>query len=262
MFSQFEPKYNTPFSVISNSVYALVIKNLKSKWGTMSLGFIWIFLEPLLHLAIILTIFGVVFGRLDGGIFTIESLLFTLLNWFLIRDIITININALAANKNYLGFPTLKPILFYLSGYITVVITAFAIQLVFFLLSLIFLENFYFFNVWKLVYIFLFASLFGLFISIVLASLTINRPGLRRLLTLSLRFLYIGSLVIFPIEIIPPLYVDYIFLNPLAQLMEMVREIIFPSRNFGLSPSYIFIWLLALFPFSVLIYQAIGKEID
>ena len=262
MITQFEPKYNSAASVFRNSIYALVVKGLKSKFGTMSFGFLWIFLEPLIHLAIILTIFGVIFGRFGSDLFSINSLLFTLLNWFLIRDIITTNINALYVNRNYLGFPTLKPIMFYFSGYSSILISSFAIPLTFFILSLIFLDDFYFFNTWKLIYIFILVSFFGFFISIILASLSINRPGLKRVLTLSLRFLYIGSLVIIPIEIIPFPFADYILINPLAQLMELIREIIIPSRDIDVSISYILIWLVMLTPLSVFIYYYIGRHID
>jgi len=262
MIRQFEPRYNTPGSVFRNSVYALTVKSLKSKFGTFSFGFFWIFLEPLFHLIIILTIFGVVFGRLDGDLFSIRTLLFTILNWFLIRDIITSNINTLYSNRNYLGFPTLKPIMFYISGYVSNIITSFSIQGTFFILALIFLDNFYFHNTWKLIFIFVIASFFGLVISIILASLSINKPGLKKLLILSLRFLYIGSLVIIPINIIPDPFSIFVLLNPLAQLMELIREIIIPSRDFGISISYILTWLAFLSPISIFIYYFIGRHID
>lgn len=262
MLQQYKPKYNNARSVIFNALYALIIKSLKSRFGSFSFGFAWVFLEPLFHLAIILTIFGVIFGRFDGEIFTIETLLFTILNWFLIRDIITSNLNTIAGNKNYLVYPTLKPIIFYASGYISTTVISFLLQLVFFILCLILLENFIFENAWKLIFIFILSGMFGLSISVILASLTITRPGLQRVFLLSLRFLYIGSLVIFPIDIIPIEYIDLVFLNPLAQLMEFAREIIFPIRNYEISITYILIWLTILLLSSIFIYEAIGKNID
>ena len=117
-------------------------------------------------------------------------------------------------------------------------------------------------NAWKLIFIFILSGMFGLSISVILASLTITRPGLQRVFLLSLRFLYIGSLVIFPIDIIPIEYIDLVFLNPLAQLMEFAREIIFPIRNYQISITYILIWLTILLLSSIFIYEAIGKNID
>tara|TARA_B100002019_G_scaffold293514_1_gene321807 strand:- start:5322 stop:6110 length:789 start_codon:yes stop_codon:yes gene_type:complete len=262
MFQQYKPKYNSAISVILNALYALIIKAMKSRFGSFSFGFAWVFLEPLLHLAIIITIFGVIFGRFDGEFFTIETLLFTILNWFLIRDIITNNLNTISSNKNYLVYPTLKPIIFYVSGYISVSIISFLLQLVFFVVCLIFLESFIFENAWKLIFIFILSGMFGLSISVILASVTINSPGLQRIFMLSLRFLYIGSLVIFPIDIIPIEYIDLVFLNPLAQMMELTREIIFPIRNYNISITYIVIWLTVLLLSSIFIYEAIGKTID
>ena len=132
----------------------------------------------------------------------------------------------------------------------------------FFILCWILLENFIFENAWKLIFIFILSGMFGLSISVILASLTITRPGLQRVFLLSLRFLYIGSLVIFPIDIIPIEYIDLVFLNPLAQLMEFAREIIFPIRNYEISITYILIWLTILLLSSIFIYEAIGKNID
>lgn len=262
MLKQFKPKYNSSRSVIFNALYALIVRSLKSRFGTFSFGFAWVFLEPLFHLAIILTIFGVIFGRLDGEIFAIETLLFTILNWFLIRDIITSNLNAISANRSYLVYPTLKPVIFYASGYISVSVISFLLQLAFFILSWILLENFIFENAWKLIFIFIFSGMFGLSISVILSSITITRPGLQRIFLLSLRFLYIGSLVIFPIDIIPIEYIDLVFLNPIAQLMELTREIIFPIRNYGISITYIAIWAIILLLSSIFIYEAIGKNVD
>ena len=93
MFKQYKPKFNSPIAVILNSTYALIIKSTISRFNTMSLGYLWLFIEPLIQLMAILIIFGVIFGRFDNGVFTIESLLFTILNWFLIRDLITFNLN-------------------------------------------------------------------------------------------------------------------------------------------------------------------------
>tara|TARA_B100002019_G_scaffold289666_1_gene305735 strand:- start:6015 stop:6701 length:687 start_codon:yes stop_codon:yes gene_type:complete len=228
----------------------------------MSLGYAWLFIEPLIQLSIILLIFGVIFGRFDNGIFTIESLLFTILNWFMIRDIITFNLNALRANKNYLVYPTLKPILFYLAGFISIIITSFIVQFCFFLVSVAFLDEFIFGNAWKLIFIFVLSSIFGLSISVILASVSINKPGLKRIFALSLRFLYIGSLVIFPLDIIPIDFTGYVLLNPLAQLMELTREIIFPIRDYDISLSYIISWMLFIFILSVFIYQGFGRKID
>ena len=79
---------------------------------------------------------------------------------------------------------------------------------------------------------------------------------------LSLRFLYLGSLVIFPVEIIPTEFINVVLYNPLAQLMELVREIIFPIRDYDLSLTYINFWLIVLFISSIFIYQAFGRRID
>ena len=113
-----------------------------------------------------------------------------------------------------------------------------------------------------MIFIFVIASFFGLVISIILASLSINKPGLKRLFLLSLRFLYIGSLVIIPINVIPDQFATFVLLNPLAQLMELTREIIIPSRDFGISISYILIWLAFLSPISIFVYYFIGRHID
>ena len=262
MFKQYKPKFNSPIAVILNSTYALIIKSTISRFNTMSLGYLWLFIEPLIQLMAILIIFGVIFGRFDNGVFTIESLLFTILNWFLIRDLITFNLHTLRSNKNYLVYPTLKPILFYLAGFISITITSFIVQLSFFILASLFLDGFIFQNTWQLIYVFTLSALFGLSISIILSSVSIDKPGLKRVFALSLRFLYLGSLVIFPVEIIPTEFINVVLYNPLAQLMELVREIIFPIRDYDLSLTYINFWLIVLFISSIFIYQAFGRRID
>lgn len=186
-------------------------------------AWVWLLLEPVVHIAFIMFIFTAVRMRVIGGIETPVWLMVGLLAFFMFRRTGTQAMNAIDSNRALFAYRQVKPVDTVLAragleGFLMVIIATvlFAAGALVGLSvipadPLAVLEAF--FGMW------LVGLGYGLITSV--ASELVKELG--KIIGLLMTPLYFMSGVIFPINIVPPPYREWLLYNPLVHGLEAAR---------------------------------------
>jgi capsular polysaccharide transport system permease protein len=247
-------------------ISALIFRELKTRFGDARLGVAWVLLEPLIHLAIILSLRYVI-GRL-GYHPTINSQMFLITGivpFLFFRTTITRIMKTVDANKALLVFhqiriPDLVAARIVLE--ITIYIGVFTV-----ILMLFYLMGFTDVSIKSpqdllLVSILLWFSALsaGLFCMIMNAIF----PLTEKIVSVVLRVMYLASGVIFLYEMIPYQYRIYVIYNPVLHLINMVRESFFTQIAYDatfMNAQYVFTFFGVMFASSILLIISYKKHL-
>lgn len=211
-------------AVVTLSVWkALFLREAVHRLFSSRAAWLWLLLEPVVHIVFLVFIFSVIRMRAVGGIDTPIWLMVGLLTFFMFKRTALQCMNAVGSNQALFAYRQVKPV-------DTVLVRAglegFLMLLVAVLLfsgaalvgldivpvdPLAVLEAF--FGMWLL------GVGFGLMTSV--ASELVAEVG--KIIALAITPLYFLSGVIFPILVVPPPYRDWLMLNPLAHGLEAAR---------------------------------------
>ena len=115
-------------------IKALFLREMKTRFGEKRLGFLWSFIEPAIHVSIIIGLWSV-FGRLGPqGISPTLFLITGVLPYIMFVNILNQTMKSIAGNKALLVFPQIKPIDFIISR-IVVEFTTYGVVFLVFLLA-------------------------------------------------------------------------------------------------------------------------------
>ncbi len=232
-------------------LFALFVRELKTRFGDRRFGAFWVIGEPLLHLLILLFVFVFLRNRMMPQV-PFELFLITgLIPYFVFQHIVTGLMSCIDANKSLFAYRPVKPI----DAYITRVILEVLIYSTIFILMLSgfgFFMGLSIFISQPLLFLGVFLTLILMgFAFGVIASLIVDVfPTAKIIIKVLMMPLYFLSGIMYPLWIVPSQYLDYLEYNPMLHLIELLRESFFshyPTVN-GISFNYPFsITLVALF---------------
>lgn len=215
---------------IRKVVLALLVRELKTRFGIYKLGYIWAILEPLLTMAVFIGIRGMVAGSLKGGLekflYNIDYPLFLatgLLPFFLFRHSVSQLINAIPANKGLLAYQPIKPVDFFLARWVLEGLIFVFVWCIIFLLLYAFGFHFDIKDPLSLLLIYTLLYLFSLGIGIIFAIVVGLFKELRFLISTLLFVLFFVSCVFYSILQIPQKYQIFLLWNPLVHFIELGR---------------------------------------
>lgn len=225
---------------------ALFLREALNRLSRQRAAWLWLLLEPLIHIGFIMLIFTAIRVRVVGGIDTAVWLMVGLLVFFMFRLTAQQAMGAVGANQALFTYRQVKPVdpvlmRACIEGFLTILVSI----LLFSGAALFGLEVLpadplmvlaVFFGMW------LIGLGFGLMASV--ASELI--PELGRFIAFSMRPLYFLSGVIFPLAQIPQPYRGWVMLNPLAHGPEAARLAFAPHYQAvpETSIAYIYGWAL------------------
>jgi capsular polysaccharide transport system permease protein len=230
-------------------VYALFLRETKTRFGDRRLGILWAFLESALHTLFFVAIRSFFGMTAPAGIPMPIYLFSGIVPFFMFQGCANQVMQCVAGNKALLIFPQVRVLDFVWSRalleYVTMTIVLWTLVLGMVLLGYdIHIEN----PLLVLVCFFMFL-LMGIGMGLVLLCLN-ARYDITRLLWQQIgRILYFSSGVIITIDRIPLQYHDELAWNPLLQLVEMMRTAFFSAYDtsdyFG-DWFYVAGWILVL----------------
>jgi capsular polysaccharide transport system permease protein len=217
-------RVRSAFAIQRDVVFAIFIREMNSRFATYSFGNAWLLVEPLLMMAIFITLFGFrgiqTFANLEPAVFIMISFVPFRLLWNG-----TMRQNMAAANaKGLLGFRQVRLFDIYLArslieaGVYLVVATLLTAILLWFDFDAIPDDPIRVLGYAAVLW--LFAASFGILASM-LSSIAKEVEKAIAILTLPLM---IASAVIYPMTIVPPSYYIYFEYNPLVHAVELLRE--------------------------------------
>ncbi len=229
------------YAVQQAVLYALLLRELKTRFGGRWLGVYWALLEPLAQVVLLTLLLGTLHRIILPGIDYPVFLLAGIVPFYLFKSLALRLMDGIDSNRSLFGYRQVKPIdtliaraLLEVGLYGTVSVLMFAI---FSTLGMPWwpahpLENF-------ALAVAVVAGGAGL--GLALAVATDDFPQLRSFARIVFMPLYLLSGVMAPLHVVPSEYWPLLLLNPLVHVVELSRALFLPNYRLleGVSPSYV-----------------------
>lgn len=226
-------------------------------------AWVWLLVEPLVHVAFISFLFSVVRQREVGGIHVVLFLVLGLYGFFLFRRTASQMGGGIGSNRalfTYRQVTPFDPVI--VRGMLEFCIMMFAFGLT--MAGLVLLE----FDVkpdrtLPLVGGYVGLWLLGSGLGLVIAMLGEIAGEARKILEMTLMPLYFLSAVIFPISIVPPEFLDVFLANPVPHGLETIRmSMTHEYRSVpGIELGYLYAWAACLWGLGLLLYRSFSYRI-
>lgn len=232
------------FDQFTSVLFALFIRELKTRFGDRRFGALWVIVEPSLHLIVILMVFSFIRSHTATQTPFELFLVVGILPFFLFRKIVTGLMSSIDQNKALFAYRPVKPIDTYISRLIleTLIYSSIFLLILFVFgffmgLDIVVYHPLMFLGVFSLL------LLMGFALGIVASLIVSFFPTAKIIINALMLPLYFLSGVIFPVSIIPAQYLEYLLYNPVLHLIELLRESYFAHYPliYGISLSYPFI---------------------
>ncbi len=210
-------------------VFALYLRELRTRFGDHRLGYLWVVLEPLVHIGTLLVVFGLLSARTMPNISFPVFLASGVAPWLLFSNTVTRCMVAMASNRGLMGFSPVKPI--------DTVITRMLVELIMFVSVAIVLAAIAWWlgfpvqiqNPLLLVFLVLSLLVFSGAIGLILAIATNRRPDVGKFVPAVMRPLYFASGIFFMLATLPGNLREWALMNPLAHWLDLIRVAIFSN---------------------------------
>jgi capsular polysaccharide transport system permease protein len=222
-------------------LYALLLRELKTRFGGRWLGVYWALFEPLAQIVFLSLLFGALHNIILPGIDYPVFLLTGIVPFYLFRSLATRLMDGIDSNRSLFAYRQVKPIDTLIARALLEVGLYGAISVVMF--AIFFTMGMQWWPAQPL-------EVFGLAIAVVaggtglglaLAVATNDFPQMRGVARILFLPLYLVSGVMAPMNVVPSDYRPLLLLNPLLHMVELSRATFLPSYRLleGVSASYV-----------------------
>jgi capsular polysaccharide transport system permease protein len=210
-------------------LFALLLRELKTRFGGRWLGAMWVVAEPLAHVLLLMLIFGAVRDRLLPGVDFVMFLVTGLLPFFMFRSLALRLMEAIDANRGLFGYRQVKPMDALISRAALETGLYSLVYLV--VLALLAWLGFSVVPDRPLELMAISAALLtgGFGVGLTLAVLTDDVPQVRTLVRIAFFPLYLLSGVIFPVHTLPDELLQWLLWNPVLHALELSRGVYFSA---------------------------------
>lgn len=228
-----QPKLTDALSAICRVNFALILREIKTRYGRLQIGYLWAFLEPIIVITVLSLVFRYIRMREIPGMPLAQFLITGYIPFMLFRDIVVQLMTGVRRNLQLLYFPQVQIMDFFTAR----TLLEFSTTLVVFptLVLVLYFTGYENVTIQNPLGIFLgliMISIFGFGVGIGLGSILPIFPSLQILVqSIYLRPLFFLSGVFFTIDMIPESVRPYALLNPLMPIIEYIRSSYFVTYN-------------------------------
>jgi capsular polysaccharide transport system permease protein len=221
-------KPRSPLQIKKSVIFALVLREARSRFGERRMGAIWTLIEPICHLLILSVLFSLLRGRTMAGIDFPVFVLVGLAPFLLFRNTALRLMNSPKENRSLFAYKQIKP----LDTFIARVLVEFSISAtVYAILALGFAWWGFDMSIkspieWILTI--LLGVIFSFGLGTLLSLITHAMPGSALFIRMMFFPLYFISGVLVPATYLPHAMLPLLLLNPFLHLLELIRAEIFP----------------------------------
>lgn len=236
----------TPWQIQKSVVFALFIRELKTRFGSYKGGYIWLLVEPLAHVIILSTIFSYLrhptLSVIDVPVYIVTGIV-----PFLMFKNITLRVmDSVDANRGLFAYRQIKPMDTYiartlLDGFLSIAVFGILLAAMAWLG-----RDIPFRNPLVIGCVFALLILMGLGLGMIFSIITHYLPESKTLLRLIFLPLFLLSGILFPLAAIPQQYLPFIIWNPLLHAIEILRSAFFMQYHVVEDVSLLFFILAAL----------------
>jgi capsular polysaccharide transport system permease protein len=244
-------------------VYALLLRETRTRFGANQLGYLWAFAEPGLWIGMFIAFYAL-FGRLTPpGMSVVAYLTTGIVPFSLFRDTTQRCMSAVEANKGLLFYPQVRPLDLVVARAVLEAVTYLGVMTLFMGGLALFegpphidslLESFAGLGL---------ASGLGAAMGLVCCGLSVYSATVERLFPTLLRLVFWGSALFHPVDTLPKTMRDIILLNPVTHAIELVRDGWFPGYGARhTDPSYVLWWILILSFFGLSLERMARRHLE
>ena len=219
-------------------IYALMMREVHTIYGTTKLGYLWALFQSMWHIAIFWGIRVIVGFSAPHGMHILMFLLVGFGAFFVFQKSIKKCMSAVNNNKTLLTFPQVTPVDLMISRVILVWATELISGLLFMCIGFLCGMSIYLNSVGGLLAFLLLTPLLGLGVGMICASLAVLYPILEQIVPIVLRVMFFTSGLFFSATSIPSNVLKYLWYNPMLQIIEWGRYCLsrgYPVLNYSLS---------------------------
>lgn len=210
-------------------VFALYLRELKTRFGAHRFGALWLVLEPVAHVMVIVTLFSYVRDRAVPGIDFAVFLLVGLVPFFMFKSIATRVMDGVEGNRALFAYRQITPMdVFITRALLEVMLYALVYALLLAAMGLYGLEVRIAHPI-AAVWLFGQTALLGFALGVALSILVTYLPAARIVVRILFIPLYLVSGIIFPIARLPHDLLPWLLWNPLLHTTELSRAAMFPA---------------------------------
>jgi capsular polysaccharide transport system permease protein len=238
-------------------LFALMLREFRTRVGGSLIGAIWMVAEPLMHVLVVVSVFGYLRHLSSSSMEFPVFLVAGLMPYFLFRNLAQRLTDAIDANRGLFAYRQVKPIdALTARGLVETVLWALVFLITLVLLGLL---GFHVLpqRPLELVAVVLLCIGLGGSLGLVLAVTTHQMPRVRKAVALLYMPLYFGSGVIFSIEHLPPIYLRWLLWNPVLHVVDLSRAAFSDQHRLmaGIGPGYPAACALVLLTLGLALYR-------
>ncbi|MGE6917271.1 ABC transporter permease [Achromobacter kerstersii] len=214
----------TAFGINRAVVFALVLREMRTRFGERRMGAFWMLFEPVAHVVAIMFIFTVLRGRHLSGFDYPVFLISGMIPFFLMRNIAFKLMDSIGANRSLFSYPNIK----IFDTYVARTIIECALHVCVFVIIAVAMWWIFGYDVsvyrplaLAAILIVGVAVAFGL--GLVLSVITEAMPNSKTFIRIMFMPLYLISGVIVPVWAIPKAYLEWVLWNPFLYIIDNIR---------------------------------------
>ncbi len=236
----------TSWEIQRSVVFALVMRELKTRFGSYRLGYVWALLEPLFHVAIFVIIFGMVMERTMPGVNYPLFIVTGIMPWLLFSNIVTRGMAAVSSNRALFSYRHVKPIDAVLARTLLEMLIQTAVFVLVLLLAFWIGSSINIIDPLKIIVSLGVLVLFSFGLALNLCIVATLYPEVSKFVPLILRPLYFVSGVFWSLNAVPLEYHSYLAWNPVLNVIEEVRASFFEGYTVSSKVSLGYVAMLAV----------------
>jgi capsular polysaccharide transport system permease protein len=244
-------------------VYALLLRETKTRFGSHQLGYLWAIAQPLLWIGMFATFYYLVARMAPAGMSVVAFLATGIVPFSLFRETTNRCLSAIDANKGLLFYPQVRPLDLVIARAALEAVTHVTVMAIL-MGGLAFFEGPPRVDSWLETLAGLaLASGLGVAFGLVCCGLSVYSPTVERLFPTFARVIFWTSALFHPIESLPKAARDILLLNPVAHAIELVRDGWFPGYAARHSdPWYAVVWMLTLLFFGLSLERVARRRLE
>lgn len=207
-------------------INALILRELKTRFGkNPTLGYIWVILEPMVHVLFMLIIFTMIRDKVLPQVPFSLFLISGMVPFFMFRNIVNFMMSGIDANKSLFAYKPVRPIHVFLARALLEGILYFIIFCILMITTGFFINhNIIPFSIVYTLLIFIWLIIIAFALGLFLAILLHGKDTIKNLVNYLFNLLYFGSGVILPVWILPNNAIDILAYNPILHIIELFKE--------------------------------------
>lgn len=238
----------SPWQIQKSVVFALFLRELKTRFGAYKFGYVWLLLEPMAHVIVLSLIFSYMRGSGASGIDFPVFIVTGIVPFLMFKNIALRVMDGVDANRALFSYRQIKPMDTFVARALldsflaAVIFTLILLGMAWVGLDVPFRDPF------VVVLLMAILVLMGLGLGMIFCVATHYLPEAKTFIRIAFLPLYLLSGVIFPIALVPAEFLPYLLWNPLLHAIELIRGSFFKQYHVfpDISPLFVVMTTLVM----------------